>query len=218
MKVFEYRQGTPEWLYARAGLCTASEFSSATSVLSRVSKNGAAGDPSGEALKYAADLAIERISLKPWGEPVKAWVLDRGHALEDIARRVYQARHKKFVTTFGLVTDDEGKFGYSTDGLLNDENGLIEIKCPISAPKILEMWATGDVSEYIHQMQGGLWLTGRKYCDLIMYVPDLEPCGKDLFVKRVYRDEEFIDAMVAQLAKFQALVEQNVTILKAKND
>jgi exodeoxyribonuclease (lambda-induced) len=218
MIVLPYRQGTPEWLYARAGLVTASEFRAATSVLSRASKNGVAGDFSGEAQAYAADIAIERISLRPWGQPPKAWALERGHELENTARRVYMARHRKFVTEFGLVTDDENRFGYSTDGLLNDTAGLIEIKCPMNSTKILEMWATGDVSEYIHQMQGGMWITGRKYCDLIMYVPDLEPCGKDLFVKRVYRDEEFIDAMVEQLEKFQKLVDKHVAVLKAKND
>jgi hypothetical protein len=215
MKVLDYRQGTPEWLYARAGLCTASEFKNAVAVLLKKSANGEAGDPAAAQLNYAADLAIERISLKPWGEPIKAWAMERGHHLEDDARRIYQARHAKFVTQFGLVTDDDGKFGYSTDGLLNDEHGLIEIKCPVSAAKILEMWATGDVSEYIHQIQGGLWLTARKYCDLIMYCPDLEPAGKDLFVKRIMRDDDFIDDMVGKLEKFQALVEQRVAILKA---
>ncbi|MBV8060509.1 MAG: YqaJ viral recombinase family protein [Alphaproteobacteria bacterium] len=218
MKILDYRQGTAEWLHARAGLCTASEFKNAVSILQRASGGRAAGEPSSDALKYAADLAIERISCKPWGEPIKAWALERGHALEDDARRIYQARHKKFVTEFGLVTDDESKFGYSTDGLLNDENGLIEIKCPVSSMKILDMWANGDVSEYIHQMQGGMWLTGRKYCDLIMYVPDLKPAGKDLFVKRVFRDDDFIDAMVLQLHKFQIMVEENVKILTQEKE
>lgn len=216
MKILDFRQGTPEWLYARAGLCTASTFKDAVSVLKKKSANGEDGDPSGDALKCAADLAIEKISLKPWGEPIKAWAMERGHTLEDAARRVYQARHQKFVTQFGLVTDDEGVFGYSTDGLLNDTHGLIEIKCPVSSIKILDMWATGDVSEYIHQVQGGMWLTGRRYCDLIMYCPDLEPAGKDLFVKRIMRDDEFIDAMVLQLQKFLKIVDQHVAILKAK--
>ena len=77
--------------------------------------------------------------------------------------------------------------------------------------------ATGDVSEYLCQMQGGLWITGRKWCDFIQYVPDLAPVGKDLFVKRIFRDDEFIDKMVGQLMRFQALVETNMAILRGES-
>ena len=58
----------------------------------------------------------------------------------------------------------------------------------------------------IHQMQGGMWVTGRKWCDFIMYVPDLASVGKDLFVKRIYRDDDFINDMVEQLMGFRANV------------
>lgn len=164
--------------------------------------------PSDIALRYAADLAIERISGYPHGEPPKAWVLERGHEMESAARRLYEARTGAFVTEAGICVTDDGLFGYSTDGLVDDD-GLIEIKAPIDSAKILAMWQTGDLAEYMHQMQGGLWITGRKYCDFLMYVPDLASVGKDLYIKRVFRDEAFIDAMVARLVEFDQLVEAN---------
>ena len=172
------------------------------------------GEPSETARRYAADLAIERISGHPHGEPPKAWVLERGHVMEAAARMHYESRTGAFVTEAGIAVTDDGLFGYSSDGLVNDD-GLIEVKAPIDSAKIMTMWATGDTSEYDHQMQGGMWITGRAYCDFLMYVPDLAPVGKDLFVKRVLRDEAFIDGMVQRLADFDKLVQLNLEILRA---
>ena len=163
--------------------------------------------PSDTAKRYAADLAIERISGQPHGEPVKTWVLERGHEMEAKARWLYEARTRSFVTESGICLDDDGVFAYSSDGLV-DSDGLVEIKAPIDSVKILTMWQTGDESEYKHQILGGLWLTGRKWCDLIVYVPDLAPVGKDLFIKRIERDDAFIDEMVARLGEFDKLVSE----------
>lgn len=171
-------------------------------------------EPSDTAKRYAADLAIERISGQPHGEPPKAWVLERGHEMEAAARRIYEGRTGAFVTEAGICLTDDEIFGYSTDGLVDDD-GLIEIKAPIDSMKILAMWQTGDTSEYDHQMQGGMWITGRKWCDFIMYVPDLAAVGKDLFVKRVFRDDAFIDDMAARLAKFDGMVRLFEGVLRA---
>lgn len=213
MKFIECPQGTPEWHASRAGKITASCFADAISVCMRKSGARDVGDPTAAAERYAADLAIERVSGMPHGEPPKAWVLERGHQMEAAARMHYEARTGSFVTEAGICVTDDGLFGYSTDGLVDDD-GLIEIKSPIDSAKILHILATGDTSEYDHQMQGGMWITGRKWCDFIMYVPDLAAVGKDLYVQRVLRDDGFIDEMVGRLAKFDALVAANVAILQ----
>ena len=214
MKFIECPQGTPEWFAARCGKITASCFAEAISTCSRKSGARDVGDPTAVAERYAADLAIERVSGQPHGEPPKAWVLERGHEMEAAARMHYEARTGSFVTEAGICVTDDGVFGYSTDGLVDDD-GLIEVKAPIDSAKIIAMWQTGDTSEYDYQMQGGMWITGRKWCDFIMYVPDLGAVGKDLFVKRVFRDDAFIDDMVAKLAKFDGMVQANIAILRA---
>lgn len=251
-RFFECEQGSPEWLAARAGICTASRFADAVSttgglteqqqkfvslvrdgnldekaaaeaagykavpksdIIKRALRGEDTTQPSDTAKRYAADLAIERVSGRPFGIPPKTWLLDRGHEMERLARMAYEEIHTSFVTETGICLLDEAPFAYSSDGLVDDD-GLIEIKAPIDSTKILTMWQTGDVSEYMHQIQGGLWLTGRKYLDFIMYVPDLAPVGKDLFVKRIMRDENFIDDMVQKLARFNAMTDEFVTILK----
>lgn len=214
MKMIHCQQGQPEWFQARCGKATASCFSDAVSTMQKNSAKRKVGDPSAAAERYAADIAIERISGKPHGEPPKAWVLDRGHEMEALARMTYEARTGEFITEPGICLTDDDLFGYSSDGLAG-EDGLLEIKAPIDSSKILAMWETGDVSEYIHQIQGGLWITGRKWLDFIMYVPDLAPVGKDLYVKRIYRDEEFIDTMVAGLSEFYKMVGRFESVLRA---
>jgi exodeoxyribonuclease (lambda-induced) len=214
MKFIECAQGTPEWYASRCGKVTASCFADAISSCQKKSGTRNVGDATAVAERYAADLAIERVSGQPHGEPIKAWVLERGHEMEAAARMHYEARTGSFVTEAGICLTDDGIFGYSSDGLV-DEDGLIEIKAPIDSSKILAMWQTGDTSEYDHQMQGGMWITGRKWCDFIMYVPDLAVVGKDLFIKRIYRDDSFIDAMVEKLAEFDKLVGKYEAVLRS---
>jgi exodeoxyribonuclease (lambda-induced) len=210
----ECQQGSPEWHQARAGVITASCFGEAISRMSRTSGKRKVGDPTAASDKYAADLAIERISGKPYGAPPKAWVLDRGHEMEKLARMEYEARTESLVTEAGLVLTENRLFGYSTDGFVGSD-GLIEIKAPVDSLKIIEVM-DGDLSEYQHQMQGGMWITGRKWCDFIMYVPDLRNAGKDLYVKRVMRDDTFIDAMVVELAVFARRVSDREILFKLK--
>jgi len=51
-----------------------------------------------------------------------------------------------------------------------------------------------------------MWISNRKWCDFIQYVPALEHVGKDLFYIRVKRDDDFIDDMVAKLLTFEKRV------------
>ena len=171
-------------------------------------------DYSEAAKRYATDLAIERISGRMYGIPPKAWVLNRGHEMEVHARRLYEAQTGYFVTEAGICVDDDG-IGYSTDGLV-ESDGLIEIKAPIDSIKIEAMMLTGDISEYVHQIQGGMWRTGRAWCDFIMYVPDLESVGKDLYVKRIMRDDDFIDDMISKIAEFSKLIDQKEEFFRLK--
>lgn len=211
MIFIDCQQGSEEWLQARAGIITASKFSDAISVLKKASGEKKSGDPTAASDKYACDLAIERRSNKPYGEPVKSWVLERGHEMERLARIDYEATTGELVYESGIVLTDDRLFGYSTDGFVGDD-GLIEVKTPIDSLKIEAMLLTEDVSEYQHQMQGGMWITGRKWCDLIMPIPDL----KFHFKKRVFRDDDFIDSMVDELMKFAGRVSIKEQFFKLK--
>jgi exodeoxyribonuclease (lambda-induced) len=208
-------QGGREWFQARVGVITASRFADAVSVLKKASGTKKAGDPSGAAEKYACDLAIERISRKHYGDTFETFAMKRGTELEAMARMIYESRTGNFVDEAGIVLTDDRLFGYSTDGFVNDD-GLIEIKCPIDSVKVFNILKTGDISDYMHQIQGGLWITGRKWCDFVMHCPDLEAVNKDLYIKRIDRNEDFISKLETDLMAFAAVVSDCETLLKQK--
>lgn len=211
----DYPQGSPQWLQERAGVITASRFSDARAKLTKASKSGKAGDPSGTAIKYAWTIAMERIAGKPLDDTFETWQMKRGSELEPMARMAYEARTGYIVEESGLVLTDDRLFGYSTDGSI-EQDGMVEIKCPAACDKLGSIWARPEEAEaeYIDQINGGLWITGRKWCDLVVYCPWLEPVGKELFIKRIERDEDAIDALERDLWQFQQLASQYEQILR----
>ncbi len=173
-------------------------------------------EPSAKARAYAWTVAIETIAQQPMDDSFVNYAMRRGRDLEPQARAVYEARTGAWIEEVSLILTDDSRFGYSADGF-RDDDGLIEIKCPLSAEKIGEVWAHPELAhlEYLDQINGGLWITGRKYCDLIVYCPWLAPVGKDLFVKRIHRDDDAINALESDLMGFMKLVDANLAVLRA---
>ncbi len=201
-------QGEPEWHALRCGAVTASKFRDAV-------EKTAKGLSTSKSRLYAAQVAVERVSKEPCGEVFNSWQMKRGQEIEPAARLAYEMETGNVATEAGVALTDDRLFGYSTDGFVGDD-GMIEIKSLVGAEIVIEMWQTGDMSEYMHQMQGGMWITGRKWCDFVMYCPQLANVGKALFLRRVERDDAFIDAMVLQLAAFEKEVSKNEAILRGK--
>jgi len=205
MILIQCDQGTPEWHQARAGVITASKFRDAT-------EKTAKGLRTAKSTLYAAQVAVEIVSGEPGEDVFNSWQMKRGNELEPAARMEYESLTGNFAAESGVVLTDDRKFGYSTDGFVGDD-GLIEIKCLASAEKIIDMWRTGDMSDYMHQMQGGMWITGRKWCDFVMFCPQLEKIGKQIFYRRVARDEAFIEKLEKDLVEFEKQVQENVLAL-----
>lgn len=210
----ECEQGTPEWHQARAGVITASTFSDALAVLKRKSGDKEAGDPTDASDGLAYDTAFERISGEPYGDTFQTYAMKRGSEQEAFARMRYESRYNVMVDEAGIVLTDDRLFGYSTDGFVGDK-GMLEIKTPQNSNKILNIIRTGDVSEYIHQIQGGMWISGREWCDFICYIPPLRGVNNDLYVKRIFRDDDFIEEMEIGLLKFNKRVDDAVKLLSA---
>lgn len=205
MILIQCEQGTPEWHQARAGVITCSKFRDAT-------EKTAKGLRTAKSTLYSAQVAVEIVSGEPGEEVFNSWQMKRGTELEPAARLEYESLTGNFAAESGVVLTDDRKFGYSTDGFVGAD-GLIEIKCLASAEKIIDMWRTGDMSEYMHQMQGGMWITGRKYCDFVMYCPQLEKIGKQIFYRRVERNEAFIEKLEKDLVEFEKCVQADVLAL-----
>ena len=201
MIIINCEQGSPEWRAARIGVITASRCKDACDRLK-------SGDFSAKALGYAATLAHERVSQESCDDTFVNFAMRRGSELEASARAAYEMETGLVAQESGIALTDDAAFGYSTDGFVGAD-GAIEIKCPLSPLVVQTMWFTGDMSEYEHQIQMGMWLTGRKWIDFVMFDPRLQIVGKALYLRRILRDDDFIERTERRLLEFRVLVDEN---------
>ena len=197
-----FEQGTPEWKQARAGKVTASRAKDARDRL----KSGA---PSGKQIAYACQVALERVSGAPADMTFENWQMREGHVQEPIARAAYERLTGNLVDEVGAFATDDDLFLYSPDGLIDDD-GLLEVKTLFSPERIMTIVGNGDTSDFEDQCMFGLWLTGRQWIDLVVWVPSLE----HMTVKRITRDEDRIEALESDLMAFSRLVAQYETTLR----
>lgn len=206
MIIHNNEQGSPAWLSSRSGVITASMFSTAREKLK-------SGLPSAAAKSYAVRVAIERLGGAPLDDGNETWAMKRGRELEPAAR----ARHADAIGTAvlaaGFATTDCGKYGASPDGLINDD-GMAEYKCLVAPDRIARVVLEDDISEFEDQIQGQMWVWGRKWVDFCVYLPQLSKVGMDLYKRRVLRDDAFIAKMQADLAEFDKIVQTNVFKLR----
>lgn len=195
MPWLELAQGSEEWLAVRKGRITGSRFKDARDRL----KSGA---PSKSCLAYAMDTARERVGGNAPAKFQNA-AMRTGTEQEPIARAQYEARTGHLVDEAGFYLTEDGCFGLSPDGLIDDD-GVLEIKTMVSSDTLFTAVADGDISEYIDQCNGYLWLLGRHWVDLVLWAPDLN----HMTIKRITREEAAIEALEADLIAFSHLVRQ----------
>lgn len=195
-------QGSEEWLTARRGKITGSRFKDARDKLK-------GGQPSKACLGYAMDVARERIGGSAPSKFQNA-AMRTGTEQEPFARAMYEARTGHMVDEAGFYLSDDAVFGLSPDGLIDDD-GVLEIKTMVSSDTLFTAVADGDVSAYMDQCHGYLWLLGRKWVDLVLWVPDLS----HMAIHRIDRDEDYIEAMETDLMAFARLVTQYENTLRA---
>lgn len=188
-------QNTPEWHAARAGVITASNFKSILAKGEGKTRK-----------KYMYQIAAERIRGEA-GDSFSNMYTERGHEFEGIARELYTQETGNEVTSCGFIKD---VYGYSPDGLVG-EDGLIEIKTRSGDLQIELLFADKVPSEHIAQIQGGLMVSGRKWCDFIAYCP-----GMPKFIRRVERDEDCILNLKMELATFDKELDQIIEKIMEK--
>ena len=169
MKIIDCIQGSPEWKVARLGIPTASEFSRLVTSM---------GERSKSLEPYARELASEIFADKTMSDFDGNMWSDRGRDLEQAAIELYEFTHDCVVQRVGFITTDDGLTGGSPDGLLGDDAG-IEVKC-LKAERHLDVLqkyqATGKTPpDYVAQVQGYMYVTGRSRWVLMLHHPDLPP-------------------------------------------
>jgi putative phage-type endonuclease len=196
-------QGSDEWHALRRGVITASTISRLITSTGKPANN----DTSRTQL---LQLLAERIT----GETDAGFYGDhmaRGHLLEPLARDIY-AQHRAPVQECGFVTAefDGTVIGYSPDGLVGDD-GLIEIKSPLQKHHLRSLFSDEVPAEYVPQVQTGLAVTGRAWCDYISYAP-----GLPLFVHRCERDDVVITQLITAAQAAEAELRMLMELYTAK--
>lgn len=173
-------QGTAEWMDARRGIPTASQF-------------GRIYTSTGKASTQAADYRLKLLGAWMSGldeEEFASNAMAHGIMHEPAAREWYEMTRDVRVDQVGFAYLDETRMvGASSDGLVGDD-GLVEIKCPQFGAHMANLLSDGMPSGYIPQVQGNLWILDRQWCDFVSYHPALPSK-----VVRVLRDEEYIDGL-----------------------
>lgn len=162
------------------------------------------------AIAYADDLVLDHLGI-PQPE-VTAPSLEWGIDLEPVAREYYEFE------TFAKVEVPSEAFHLSSqlpvcgtpDGLIGSD-GMVEIKCPYNVKNMLVVRSDFQAyfKTYAWQVQGYLWITGRNWCDFVVFDPRW-PEELRLSVTRIDRDDKMIAELAERVELFAQLVEQRV--------
>lgn len=121
----------------------------------------------------------------------------------------------KYVESTGNEVDYIQKFieydnyiGGTPDGYVGEE-GIIEVKCPWDGGNHIQSLITGEIynTDYVYQIQGYLWMTGRKWCDFISYDPDIIE-ALQLNIIRIERDEQIIEGIASVMEQVKDKIRQ----------
>ncbi len=184
--VNKYNQGTSKWLDARKGRLTASNFGSALGLTPYTSPEEIADNILGTN-KVEKEVNYNMI---------------RGTKLEPLVRDWYAKTKNKKVEQIGLAVPIwDMRIGASPDGIILEENGMIEIKCPNKMYDLLSEHIgklnngfTHDKFYHSHiydshycQMQGCMKILEKDWCDYIVY----DDTSKKIYTERIYYNENY---------------------------
>jgi len=193
-------QGSGQWHRDRAGYATASRFGD---IIGK-GRNG-------QYLKAREDYLIEIVTERLTGEPIMkshGSIGEHGKSLETYARYAFEAQTGIMVREVEFIEHPDIKLvGASPDGLINGDSGC-EIKCPASSVVHLKTILANQMpDEHMPQVQGGMWVTGRKSWWFVSYDARM-PEHLRLFYQEIKRDDAYISAMEAEIVKFLGEVDE----------
>jgi len=138
MRVIECEQGSSEWLELRRGVITGTRIEQAF-------KNS-------DALRNK--LIAEKMAtfLEPQGSSKD---IDRGHALEPMAKKEYEKQTGRTVQEVGFILHpDRDDIGLSPDGIIDNGAMAIEVKSPNSQTHVEYMRSKTVPKKYLFQHLG----------------------------------------------------------------
>lgn len=188
------RQGSKVWHGLRSGRLTSSLFGTALDVNPYQKSRQAWRELTGIAPQFNGNQATAY-----------------GHQWEEPIRQAYEDWSGELVHETGFVVPAPplSWLGASTDGLIGSD-GLLEVKVPYSGRSY-----GGVPRHYMAQVQGGLGITRRQWCDFVVGFPNEHGDGEhELEVWRVEFSQEYWEVMLQGLRWFWDHVVHNREIPK----
>lgn len=184
MRTFNVIQGSEQWEALRMRP-TASNFGRIVTPKR--------GQVSAQIKGYACEIVAKALGV--YVEPMPSFWMEWGTDNEPCAVEAYEQQTGLKTRIVGFVCPDwTDEFGGSPDRLVDPDGGL-EVKCP--APETLIGYHAEGVlpDDYIGQVQGLLYITGRKWWDFYAWHPQLTP-----FLIRVAPDPVYHEKLAIGLA------------------
>lgn len=188
MIINPHPQQSVEWMVARAGLPTASEFDNLVTPKFKV-KTG-----------QGVETYLHKKLAEAWiGGPIASlnvFDVEQGRILEEEALPWYELAYDTTIKRVGLVTTDDGRAGCSPDGMFEDGTG-IEIKCPAIHTHVGYLLDGTLPEDYGPQVHGSMFVTGAKRWTFLSYRRKLPA-----LVLTIERDEKIQEAIAESVAGF----------------
>lgn len=194
-------QQTEEWIQARLGRATSSEFHA---ILARGQGKTRAA--------YLRRVVAERLTGKQ-AETYKNAHMERGLEAEPYAKMAYDLARGVMLEEVGFIKHESMYAGCSPDGLLPDRG--VEIKSVIPTVQIETILAGGYPPEHKAQIQGGLWITKLPRWDFCSFCPEM-PEHLRLYVFTVERDEKYIATLAVEVRSFLGEVDNICKLLNER--
>lgn len=195
----EIVQGSDEWYALRCGLLTASEMKL---IITPAKLQYASND---KERSHLYELVAQRITKFVEPHYINDDML-RGNADEIEAKNHYKKNYPKWFpnedkpcVNVGFMTNDKWGFviGYSPDLLVGDD-GQVECKSRRQKYQIETVFCDDIPSDFIIQVQTGMLVSERSWCDFVSYSG-----GLHMFTHRVYPDAKIQQAIVECAAMFE---------------
>lgn len=198
-------QGTEEWRKVRSGILTASNIKKIITPTLKIADNETSRG-------YLYSIVAERASGFN-EEGFSSFDMQRGLVEEVYAKDLY-SKYIAQSKDCGFITNDDLGFviGFSPDGLVG-EDGFIEIKSRYPKYQVQTILDQEVPKDYMPQIQAGLMVSGRAWCDFISYSN-----GMPMFVKRVYPDEQIIEAIKIAAVNFEAKAQEMLMDYEVKSN
>ncbi len=199
-------QRSEEWFAERRGRFTAS----ASDCL--IGK-GRGKDFTEMGMSYIYKKVAERLGSYEFEATSKA--MQWGTDAEPFAIKEYEAVTGEKVNEVGLIRSDEFDFiAGSPDGLLENQEGIIEVKSPYNPANHIRYGydLSYVLKKHNHQMQQNMFCTGTDFCDFISYD---ERSDEPIFIHRIKRDDEYIQKMINRFCLADEYVQEIIENVSA---